>query len=398
MRLICSWIAAVAVGFGATAATVAVEVKDVPIYCRLLQVGLETAQFQPVLEDLNLSAVAEVAALGSVDVSASHLEIGAARLVSCGASVDESGRFSVGISKLDVDLKQLEWQYAQRRFPHAADQGVASANTSISFNVSIDMVMEEHEIFGFKLGQIDLKLGAQHHSWLSTALEKLTKFMRPLLSAVVEHAARKALRESLAIVRKQGGCAFLQGSIADMDFVKLAFTSYEPMETHVPLLGNVNISVNSTYIKPPTSMHCEHVGFNGSLLTARVENVPFSAGFEWAYHRLGSSYWHNQGTGIADVVAGTLLYIDLLKPSATRIQVELPTLKLELQATADAWMYHTLTHVMVPLVRDSLQLFGGKLLTHYVSKCLANPKCPHLRGDRLSAGEPIPQSSSMLLV
>jgi len=394
MRFASALFAAAAAG---ASAAVAVEVREVPIYCRLLQVGLEAAQFQPILEDLNLSAVAEVPALGSVDVSSSHLEIGAVRLVSCGASVDEAGRFSVGISQLDVELKQLEWQYSQRSFPHAADEGVASANTSISFNVSIDMATDDHEVFGFKLGQIDLHLGAKHHTWLSAALEKLTKFTRPLLSVAVEHAARKSLDESLAVVRKQGGCAFLQGSLADLDLVKLQFTSYEPIETHVPLVGDVNVSVNSTYIKPPTSMHCEHVGFNGSLVTARVEEVPFSAGFAWAYQKPGSSFWHNQGTGMTDVVAGTLLHIDLLKPSETRIQVELPTLKVELQADADAWLYNALTDVMVPLLRGSLQLFGGELLAHHVSKCLADPKCPHLRGEPLVA-EDVRPSSNMLLV
>merc|ERR1712232_1113634 len=152
----------------------------------------------------------EVPVLGSVDVSASHLEIEAVKLVNCSASVDESGRFSLRISQLDVGLKQLEWQYSQRSFPHAADQGVARANTSISFNVSIDMITDSHEVFGFKLDQIDTILGAKHHTWLSAALDKLTGFMRPLLSMAVEHASRTALRESLAIVRKQGGCAFLQ--------------------------------------------------------------------------------------------------------------------------------------------------------------------------------------------
>jgi hypothetical protein len=388
--------ALLAVAAAGTSAVVA-AVTEVPIYCRLLQVGLEAAQFHPILEDLNISAVAEVPALGSIDVSASHLEIEAVKLVDCGASVDESGRFTLGISHMDVGLKQLEWQYAQRSFPHAADQGVARANTSISFDVSIDMATDSHEVFGLNIGKMDLQLGAQHHKWLSAALEKLTKFMRPLLSVAVEHATRKALRESLAIVRKQGGCAFLQGSLADLDLAKLQFTSYEPFKTHVPMVGDVNISVNSTYIKPPTSMHCEHVGFNGSMLTASVEEVPFSAGFQWAYQKPGSSFWHNQGTGSTAVVAGTLLHIDLLKPGDTRIKMELPTLNLELQADADAWMYKALTHVMVPLLRDSLQLFGGKLVAHHVAKCLADPKCPHLRGEESATEEP-PVNSSMLLV
>merc|ERR1711972_557629 len=126
-------------------------------------------------------------------------------------------------------------------------------------------------------------------------------------------------------------------------------------------------------------------------------DVPLSAGFKWAYQKLGSTFWHNQGTGSTAVVAGTLLHIDLLKPSDTSIKMELPTLKLELQADADTWMYDALTSVMVPLVRESLQLFGGKLVAHYVAKCLADPKCPHLRGEQVAAEE-LPPSASMLLI
>merc|ERR1712151_633187 len=98
------FVLALFVAAAAAAIAASVDVKEVPIYCRLLQVGLEAAQFQPILEDLNLSAVAKAPLLGHVDVSASHLEIGAVRLVNCGASVDEAGRFNLGVSQLDVDL------------------------------------------------------------------------------------------------------------------------------------------------------------------------------------------------------------------------------------------------------------------------------------------------------
>merc|ERR1711948_190952 len=122
-------------------------------------------------------------------------------------------------------------------------------------------------------------------------------------------------------------------------------------------------SINSTYITQPTSMQCEHVGFDGQRLTAHIENVPFDAGFNWAYRKQGSSFWRNQGTGVAKVVAGALVNIDLLQPTATELKIDVPVLKLQLAAVSDAWLYKALTGVMAPLVRESLQTFGGKVMT-----------------------------------
>jgi len=72
----------------------------------------------------------------------------------------------------------------------------------------------------------------------------LTHFMRPLVSMVVEKAARKVLDRSLAIVRVQGGCAFVQG-MAELDIAKLQFTTYEPIEAHGPVLGDLLRSARS---------------------------------------------------------------------------------------------------------------------------------------------------------
>ena len=107
------------------------------------------------------------------------------------------------------------------------------------------MASEAHEVIGLKLGRIDLKLGATQHGWLAEQLEKLTHFMRPLVSMAVEEAARKALDRSLAIVREQGGCAFVQGSLAESDIAKLQFTTYEPIEAHRPVFGDLLRSARS---------------------------------------------------------------------------------------------------------------------------------------------------------
>jgi len=309
----------------------------------------------------------------------SHIEIGAVNMLLCDASVDSSGKFNVGIARMDIELKQLAWRYKQRNWPHTANEGNAVGKTSASFNVSIDMSKDQDHLFDFKMNQIDVSLGAKHHKWLMGALMKLTKLARPIVSAVVHHEAKKVLDKSLGTIRAQGGCVFLQGALKKVDFVKFQFTSYEPTKVHIPVVGDVYVSVNSTYVHQPTSMLCEHVAFNGQILTAHIKNVPFDAGFKWSYRKQGSSFWHNQGTGVTNVVGATLVHIDLLKPTATVIKVDLPVLKLHIDAESDAWLYHALTSTMTPLIRESLQLFGGKVMAHEISKCLEDPTCPQLK-------------------
>ena len=61
--------------------------------------------------------------------------------------------------------------------------------------------------------------------------------MRPLVSTVVEKTTRKVLDRSPAIVRVQGGGAFVQGA-AKSDISKLHFATYEPVEAQKPVLGD----------------------------------------------------------------------------------------------------------------------------------------------------------------
>merc|ERR1712217_860693 len=97
---------------------------------------------------------------------------------------------------------------------------------------------------------------------------------RPLVSVVLQHELNSVIDQSLGVVRKQGGCAFLGNMLREVDLAKLEFVSYEPIPVPVPLLGSVNFSINSTYVKQPTTMQCKHVGFDGPKLTAHIEKVP----------------------------------------------------------------------------------------------------------------------------
>merc|ERR1712151_635382 len=82
--------------------------------------------------------------------------------------------------------------------------------------------------------------------------------------------------------------------------------------------------------------------------------------------------------GVSSVVGGTFVHIDLLQPAATELKIDLPVLKLQLDAKSDAWLYKALTWAMIPLVRESLQLFGGKVISYEIKKCLEDPTCPKL--------------------
>jgi len=363
---------ALVVGSAATA--------DLPVYCRLLAVGLQEAVRHPIVtEDLNVSTMVHVPIMGDVDVSISHLAIAGMKMIECDAYVNEHGVFEVGMKRLDITLSQIAWQYRGRRWPHVADNGDASGTTGASFNVEIDMTRDDDKLFKLKLDTFDISLGAKQHKWLSSALMKLVKFLRPVVSEVVHVEARKTLDQSLGFIRQKGGCVFLEGMLKDVEFVKFAFTSYEPIKVHVPVVGDVYMSVNSTSITQPTSLDCNHLSFSGERLVAEISNVAFSAGFNWAYRKPGSSFWHNSGTGEAAIVGGSKVNIDLVKPTSTNLNVNVPVLKLKLHADADKWLYDALTFVTVPLVRGMLNLFGGKFLTHAIVKCLEDPSCPHLQ-------------------
>jgi hypothetical protein len=374
--------------FGILLVVGASAAADLPVYCRLLQVGLEAAVQQPIVEDVSVSVTEHVPVLGDIDVSMSRLELSSIKMVSCDAFVDKNGVFDVKMSRLDIGLASLGWRYAQRSWPHTSDNGNATGATSVSFHVGIDMDKDKEQLVQFQLGEIDVSLGAQHHSWLTAAMMKLVKFLRPLVSEVVQLAAKKVMHDSLSEVRQKGGCAFLGGALKQVSFLKFGFTSWEPIRVHVPVIGDVDISVNSTHIGQPTSMECQHVSFDGERLVAHIENVPFDAGFKWAYRKVGSSFWHNSGTGKANVVAGTMVNIDLITPKSTGLKIDVPVLKLDLHADADAWLYKALTFAMVPLVRHSLNLFGGEFLTYELRKCLEDPSCPHLSSASNASEDP----------
>merc|ERR1711977_656532 len=97
-----------------------------------------------------------------------------------------------------------------------------------------------------------------------------------------------------------------------------------------------------------------------------------------------------------NAVVGTLVHIDLLQPTATELKIDLPVLELQLAAESDAWLYKALTGVMVPLVRESLQLFGGSFMTYEIKKCIEDPTCPKLNSK--TSDKALPAQSMSIVV
>jgi len=369
-----------AAAFFAATATYAVGINvedlDLPIFCRVIEVGLQEAVHNPLVEDLNISTVAHIPLVGGLELAVSHMTIESVATEACSVTIDDAGLFRVSLKGLSMDLEELQWSYSKQRWPYLDDQGSASARTSLDLEVAIDMKQENHHFVSLDLDSLEVQLRAKKHPWFSTAISKVTNFMSGVIRKVAKFAVQKTVDEVLDTIYKDGACAFFTGTLKDLHFIDFTFTSYEPMQVDVPVLGMVEVSANSTSISPPKSMKCKKLAFDGTTLAANIQEVAFDTTFVWAYEKPGSDFFQNQGTGAAAVVAGTELEIDVMKPSATKIDVSLPELSIKLHSDSLPWMYSALTSVLSPLMKSSLQLFGGKVLAHYIQKCLEDPLCP----------------------
>jgi hypothetical protein len=350
---------------------------DLPVVCRLLQTSLSAVSNQPLVEDLGITAMPSIPVLGNMDVSVSRAEFGQLTIRDCEASLTSQGHFNVALVPLTLQFDQFEWRYEMLRWPHFGDSGKGSGSMSAAFNVTIDMNAESVDLAHMELDFIEMDLGAQRHSWLTSTLMKGVTTMRPIISAVLSKVFKLALTDTIKFIKAKGGCAFLDNILSKADFATVSFTSVVPVSVHVPMIGNVDISVNSTHVQQPTQMDCKHVGFDGATFEAHIENVPFSAGFNWAYRKPDSWFWHNHGDASVAVVAGAAVHINVLKPAETSVEVKMPALYLDINADSNHWLYGALSHVMGPLIRESLQLFGGRVAAYEVKKCLNDPNCPH---------------------
>jgi len=291
-------------------------------------------------------------------------------------SVTPEGLFNVALVPLELKFQQFAWQYEMERWPHFADAGEGSGSMTSAFNVTIDMQKEEVKLAHLELDFINMDLGANAHPWLTKTLMSGISMMRPVISAVLGKAFPIALADTLKYIKTNGGCTFLENVLSKAKFAELSFTSLVPAKLHVPAIGDVDVSVNSTYVNQPTKMNCRSIGFNGASLEADIEDVPFSAGFNWAYGKQGSWIWHNHGSSSVDVVAGAAVHINVLHPEETAVAIKMPALYLHIEAESNNWLYGALSHVMGPLIRESLQLFGGKIAEYEIKKCIADPQCP----------------------
>merc|ERR1712187_920275 len=110
---------------------------------------------------------------------------------------------------------------------------------------------------------------------------------------VLQHETRVHVHNAMQTIRSQGGCSLLNDGLHLLNPVTLQFETKEPITEHVPLIGYVDTTVNSTSIDLPKSMKCVRAEFNGTVISFHIADFSLGADFTWSYSKQGSQFWHN---------------------------------------------------------------------------------------------------------
>merc|ERR1712187_17183 len=278
--------------------------------------------------------------------------------------------FTVEVPNVKIEILSLGWSIARDWWPHFPQDGTQTGTVGASFNVSLDMGELQETSLDFRLNELDVDLGATKHQWFFDYLRKLVKLARPVVSLLLQHEMRVQVDSVMQIVRTQGGCTLLKDGLQLLDPLKLHFETKEPITEHVPLVGDIDATVNSTSIDLPKSMKCVRAEFNGTTMTFHIEDFPLGAEITWGYRKQGSDFWHNNGTASVHAKVGISLHVDLQRPDATDVQVGVPELTLQLQSEYDEWMYKMLSKVVSPLVQFTVNHIGSHLANYEIRKVL----------------------------
>lgn len=349
---------------------------EVPLYCGAVQQGLEAVAWQPLLADLTYAAQDDIPLLGAVNLSMSDLEFGTMAVQACDARASDAD-LTVQVSTLHVEVASFKYAYEQQRWPHASDAGLAKANVTLSLTLDVNLTALTDTV-ALKVEAVHVALAATKDPWVEDAVAWLVNHARPVLGAVVQHEVRGMLAKALQDVKKEGSCTFAAQLIHDVDYLHPQIDMREPEKVKVPVLGMVDVRINSTEIDaPPANITCGPWAFNGTDLQMEFSDLVLGMAFNWSYQKEHSHFWHNVGTGHAKASCGVAAKVSLVHPSSGSVEVSLASLDLKLHAAADAWMYDALLFVLRPLFRAAIKDFAGDLIRKELA-CLADPKCTHV--------------------
>jgi len=342
---------------------------ELPIFCGLQQMALNKIAFQPLTKDLNVNITIPTW-VGSYTALLSDFQLGAVTVVGCDTKVKDHV-FSVEVPSFQAEILSLEWSLSRNYWPHFPQNGsLAPGKLGASFNVSLDLAKVEETSLDLKLNELDVDLGAYQNRWFYSSLTKLIELARPVVSLVLQHETRVHVHDAMQMIRSQGGCSLLKDGLQLLNPVTLQFETKEPITEHVPLVGDVDTSVNSTRIDLPKSMKCMRAEFNGTVISFHIEDFSLGTDFTWSYRKEGSQFWHNNGTGSLHAKVGISFHVDLQQPDATDVQVGMPELTFQLQSEYDAWVYKLLSKVVSPFVKSTVNHIGSYLATYEIKKTL----------------------------
>lgn len=362
---------------------------NLSVLCKLLHVAFspheKSAGGSPVVVEAPLpSAIVptHTPGVGNVNLTLTNVSVEVG-VDSCSAS-GGNGAFHLDTS-LTLNLTHVAFEYRGSDWPHVHDVGSAQGLMAFNTNVSFDVKSGASQFSFDLLKPLQITLHQRHNDWVTDAIAKLLKMEQSKIAEKVTAAGRKALEKQAAVARDHGACALLAPlkSLPINDAAVALRTPPEPVK--VPVMGTVNVSVNSTQFYPVRTLGCEHLGFDGRTLDTKLdEAVAFD--FNWtALHKKH----RNNGTGTAHVNASVSLRVDLVT-GASKVQLGLPQLDLHLTAQEHDWLYKALVAVTTPAAKATLEEFGSRAATKALTRCLADPACPRTRPRRplLAAAQP----------
>eukprot|EP00930_Biecheleria_cincta_P013772 TRINITY_DN12119_c0_g1_i1.p1 TRINITY_DN12119_c0_g1~~TRINITY_DN12119_c0_g1_i1.p1 ORF type:complete len:505 (-),score=97.61 TRINITY_DN12119_c0_g1_i1:61-1509(-) len=350
-----------------------------PLYCGLTQMALNKIANQPLTKDLGVSIDLPFwKGYNTYNLALDSFELGSVMVERCDAHVSKvEDELLVNVSRLRAEVLTLGWATHREQWPHMPENGTIQNGTlGASFNISLDLAKEEETSLDFSLDQIDINLGIDGRQWVSDNMAKLLKLARPVVSKGLQLAARVEIGKALEIVRTQGGCALLQQGLGLLAPVSLHFESQEPLKYHVPLVGNVLTTINSTSIELPKSMTCMRAEFNGTAIDFHIDDFEFGATFDWAYRKENSTFWHNNGTSRVHSKIGIVLKVDLENPDATDARVALPVMDFNLTSEYEPWFYSNLPKIVSPFIREAVNVLGSHFATYEIKKVLKEQFIP----------------------
>lgn len=270
-----------------------------------------------------------------------------------------------------VNLTEIAFEYSGSAWPHIHNVGSADGQMSFDANISFDVKSSSSQ-FDFRLAKpLDIHLHQEKHDWVTDAISHVIKMEQSKIADKVTEAGRKALQKQVIVARDQGACALLEPlHTLPVNEAEVALKT-PPKPVHLPTVGMVNVSLNSTKFYPVQTFGCQHMGFDGRTLDTKLDEAIFF-GFNWT---AASKKVHNSGTGVAHVNASVHLKVDLVS-GASKVYIDLPGFDIHLDAAKHDWLYHALLDVAVPSAREGIEHYGSRKLSAALSKCLEDPACP----------------------